>query len=294
MLLGLSYLTFGQQDPQYTQYMYNQAIINPAYAGSKEHLSIVALYRNQWTGLDGAPETPTFSAHTRIKERIGVGLSFINDRHGPVRENNVYADFSYTIPVGEDLKLALGLKAGATFHNIGLVDLAIIDPNDPLFAADVSSTSPNFGTGAFFYSEKYYVGVAMPNMLNTVHLDVNGRKFGSEVQHLFAMGGYVFQLTDNIKFKPSTMMKFQFDSPLSFDVNANFLFHDRLETGVSYRHQDSFSALVNFAITPKLRMGYAYDHIVSDIVEAASSSHEIFIQYDLIFPKKISRSPRFF
>jgi len=295
VLLGYSSTTVAQQDPQYTQYMYNQAVINPAYAGSKEALSIVSLYRNQWSGFDGAPKTLTLSGHSPIGENIGLGLSFISDEHGPVKENNIYADFSYTINVGEVSKLALGIKAGVTLHDIALssgVTTAVA--GDPLFANDVSKTNPNAGFGAFFYTDKYYVGLSMPNVLSSIHLDEDGRKYGSEVQHYFFTAGYVFQLTENTKLKPSFLVKSSFDAPVSFDVNANFLFYDKFEVGASYRSTDSFSGLVGFAFTDSIRLGYAYDHIMSDIQDAAASSHEVFLQFDLNFPKKVSRSPRFF
>lgn len=295
VLLGYSSTTFAQQDPQYTQYMYNQAVINPAYAGSKDALSIVTLYRNQWSGFDGAPKTLTLSGHSPVGENMGLGLSFISDQHGPVKENNIYADFSYTINVGEESKLALGLKAGVTLHDISLnsgVTTAVA--GDPLFAQDASKVNPNAGFGAFFYTNKYYVGLSMPNVLSSAHLDEDGRNYGSEVQHYFVTAGYVFQLTENTKLKPSFLVKSSFDAPVSFDVNANFLFYDKFEVGASYRNTDSFSGLVGFAFTDSIRLGYAYDHIMSDIQDAASSSHEVFLQFDLNFPKKVSRSPRFF
>ena len=294
VLLGYSSTSFAQQDPQYTQYMYNQAVINPAYAGSKEGLSIVALYRNQWTGFDGAPKTITLSGHSPIWEKVGLGLSLISDQHGPVKENNIYADFSYTLDLGASSKLAFGIKGGVTLHDISLTTVDLTTQGDPLFAENVSKATPNAGLGAFFYDEKYYVGLSMPNILNSVHLDENGRKYGSETQHYFLTAGYVFQLTENTKLKPSFLVKSSFDAPVSFDVNANFLFYDKFEVGASYRSTDSFSGLVGFAFSDSIRLGYAYDYILSDIREAASSSHEVFLQFDLNFPKKVSRSPRFF
>jgi len=294
VLLGYSSTTFAQQDPQYTQYMYNQAVINPAYAGSKDALSIVTLYRNQWTGFDGAPKTLTLSGHSPVGEKVGLGLSVISDQHGPVKENNIYADFSYTLDMGASSKLALGIKGGATLHDISLTSVDLTTQGDPLFAENVSKATPNAGLGAFFYDEKYYVGVSMPNVLNSVHLDEDGRKYGSETQHYFLTAGYVFQLTENTKLKPSFLVKSSFDAPVSFDVNANFLLYNKFEIGASYRSTDSFSGLIGFAFTDSIRLGYAYDHIISDIREAASSSHEVFLQFDLNFPKKVSRSPRFF
>lgn len=283
-----------QQDPQYTQYMYNMNVMNPAYAGSKESLSITALYRTQWSGLDGAPETITFSAHSPVGERVGLGLSAIKDELGPISETNVYIDFSYTLPMGENLKLALGIKAGATFHDVGLTSLELQDPGDPFFSEDINNVYPNVGAGAFLYTDNFYLGLSVPNFLNSIHLDENGLKYGSETQHFFATAGYVFQLSDNFKLKPSVMVKSAFDAPLSFDGNLNALFYDRFEIGASYRLDDSFSGLVGFQVTDFLRIGYAYDHITSELKGVGSASHEVIVTFDIFFKPRILHSPRFF
>ncbi|MCB0434439.1 MAG: type IX secretion system membrane protein PorP/SprF, partial [Mangrovimonas sp.] len=194
-----------QQDPQYTQYMYNFNVVNPAYAGSAEGLAIGALYRSQWVGLDGAPKTGTLSIHSPVGKKVGLGLSLIDDEIGPVHETNVYADFSYTLELGSEHKLAFGVKAGATFHNIGIWDgqIEVVDENDPFFAQNIDEVTPNIGAGAYFYKpNKYYVSVSMPNILNATHLDANGTKIGSETEHLFAAAGYVFSLSENFKLKP--------------------------------------------------------------------------------------------
>jgi len=287
-------LAQAQQDPQYTQYMYNMNVVNPAYAGSKETLSLTALYRKQWTGLDGAPETITFSGHSPVTDKVGLGLSAIKDELGPIKETNVHVDFSYTLQVSETLKLALGLKAGATFHDVGLTDLELQDPNDPFFAENINNTYPNIGAGAFFYGDNFYIGLSVPNMLKSVHLDANGTKFGSEENHYFATAGYVFQVSDNVKLKPSAMVKSAFTAPLSFDANLNALFYEKFEIGASYRLEDSFSGLVGFQATPYLRIGYAYDHIVSELDAVANASHEVILTFDVFFKKKSLRSPRYF
>ena len=292
-ILGID-MAYAQQDPQYTQYMYNMNVVNPAYAGSKETLSLTALYRKQWSGLDGAPETITFSGHSPINDEMGLGLSVIKDELGPVNETNVYVDYSYTLQVGENLKLALGLKAGATFHDVGLVDLELQDPNDPFFSQDISNTYPNIGAGAFFYGDNFYVGLSVPNFLTSVHLDENGLKYGSETNHYFATAGYVFQVSDNMKLKPSVMVKSAFDAPLSFDGNINALFYEKFEIGVSYRLEDSFSGLIGFQATHYLRIGYAYDHVISELDAVASASHEVILTFDVFFKKKSLRSPRYF
>ncbi len=284
----------GQQDPQYTQYMYNMNVINPAYAGSKENLSFGLLYRTQWSGIDGAPKTGTFFGHLPVGEKVGLGLSIISDEHGPVKETNAYADFSYTLRLGGEHRLAFGLKAGATFHDIGLAGIDVVDPNDPFFSQNINSTTPNIGAGFFYYTDNYYLAGSVPNILNSVHLDANGNQLGSEATHYFLTGGYVFELSPNAKLKPSFLVKSSFDAPTSFDINANMLFYEKFEIGASYRLDDSFSGLINFAITPSLRIGYAYDSVTSDIKRYAPASHEFMLLFDLNFPKNVSRSPRYF
>lgn len=289
--------SLAQQDPQYTQYMYNMAVINPAYAGSREGISLGALYRNQWTGFDGAPRTFTFFGHSPVGKNVGLGLSLISDQVGPVKETNAYTDFSYTLKLGGEHKLAFGVKAGLTFHDIGLlsqVGPTLIDQGDEAFSSDVNETTFNLGAGLFYYTEKYYLALSVPNFLKGTHLDVNGRTYGSEISHYFFTGGYVFQATENTKIKPSFLVKSAFDAPTSFDVNVNALFYEKFEIGASYRLDDSFSGMVNFAISPRLRIGYAYDAVNSDISSVASSSHEVFLLFDLYFPRKVSRSPRYF
>ncbi len=283
-----------QQDPQYTQYMYNMNVVNPAYAGLKEGLSINLLYRNQWSALEGSPETFTLAAHAPITEKVGLGLSLIRDELGPVKETNAYADFSYTLDVSTTFKLALGVKAGATFHDVGLVDLDLQDPGDPFFSENISQTYPNVGTGAFLYSDNFYLGVSVPNLLNSVHLDENGLKYGSETNHYFATAGYVYQLSENVKLKPSVMVKSAFDAPVSFDANINALFLEKFELGVSYRYDDSFSGIVGFQATPEFRIGYAYDAVTSEINNVAPASHEIIISYNILRNKRALRSPRYF
>ncbi|AVI50758.1 hypothetical protein C5O00_06055 [Pukyongia salina] len=292
-ILSTEFIT-AQQDPQYTQYMYNMNVVNPAYAGSKENLSITALYRKQWSGFDGAPETFTFSAHAPFGDKVGLGLSAIKDELGPVSETNVYADFSYTLEIGGNTKVALGIKAGATFHDVGLTDLELQDPNDPFFSQDISSTYPNVGAGAFLYGDNFYVGLSVPNLLNSVHLDENGLKYGSETNHYFATAGYVFQVSENVKLKPSVMVKSAFDAPVSFDGNLNALFFEKFEIGASYRLDDSFSGLVGFQVTENIRVGYAYDYITSDLDAVADASHEVILTFDLFFNKRTLRSPRYF
>jgi type IX secretion system PorP/SprF family membrane protein len=286
-----------QQDPHYTQYMYNMSVMNPAYAGSKESVSGGFLYRKQWVEIEDAPTTGTFFIHSPVGRNVGLGLSVISDKIGPVEENNFYGDFSYTLNLGGEHRLAFGLKAGLTMHKIDFNRIypTLPDVNDGVFGgANPSASFLNVGTGVFYYTQKYYVAFSVPNMLKTKYLDFDGRQYGSEELHYFLTGGYVFDINPNLKFKPFAMIKSSLNAPTSFDVSTNFMLYDKLELGATYRLEDSFGAMVNFAITPSLRIGYAYDHIVSDLNVVTPASHEFMLLFDLNFPKKVSRSPRYF
>ena len=285
---------YSQQDPQYTQYMYNMAMVNPAYVGATENITLGLLYRNQWTGISGAPQTSTFFGNAKLSESIGLGLSVISDQLGPVNETNLYADIGYAITLNNQNHLSFGLKLGATFHDIGLNNLTVFDADDPFFNNNINSTTPNIGAGIFYYSDTYYLGISIPNFLNSVHLNIEGSQLGSETQHYFITAGYVFQLSEDTKLKPSCLVKSAFDAPVSFDINANILLYHKLELGISLRNDDSFSGLVNFAITPQLNIGYAYDAIRSDIRRFAPSSHEVLIRYQFSEKNRRIRSPRFF
>jgi type IX secretion system PorP/SprF family membrane protein len=291
-----------QQDPQYTQYMYTMTVINPAYAGSQENLAIGLLYRSQWVGIDDSPKSATFSANSPVGKNVGVGLSIVSDKVGPVEENNVFADFSYTLQLGGEHRLAFGVKTGATFQKIGLFsDIGngyVPDPGDEAFSENTNNTYFNVGAGVFYYTDNYYVSFSIPNMLTNTYLDVsnNGQayKYGSENMHYFLSAGYVFNLSENTKFKPSFMLKSAINTPASLDVSANFLFFEKFEIGATYRLDDSVGAMANFAITPEIRIGYAYDYVTSALNVTTSGSHEIMLLFDLNFPKKVSISPRFF
>lgn len=295
---------FAQQDPQFTQYMYNMSVINPAYATAEEGiLNLGGLYRTQWVGLEGAPKTGTFFVHTPVNDKIELGLSFTNDNIGDiVNENNIYADFAYVLPVGLESKLSLGLKAGFTFFNANFDGFVLQSGNvstDIAFNENISKTFPNLGIGAFFFTDTYYLGLSAPNMLSTKHIEnENGIKAnGVQNVHYFFTGGYVFDISENLKLKPAFMGKAVKGAPFALDITANVLFNETLEAGLGYRLGDAVSALVNFRITPELRIGYAYDYTTTNLSSYNSGSHEIFILFDVDlfnFKGGYDRSPRFF
>lgn len=285
-----------QQDPQYTQYMYNMNVINPAYAGTKEHLTFGLLYRKQWMNIEDAPTSFTFYGEGATSKNVGLGLSIISDKIGPVTEQNIYGDFAYRIKLGENHNLSFGLKAGATLQKVNFSEIisTLPDPGEGIFGKNSNDATMNIGTGVFYYTDKYYVSFSIPNFIKSAHLDYDGREYGSDVSHYFLTAGYVFDLNPNLKFKPSFLVKSAFNVPASLDVSANFLYKEKVELGATYRLEDSFGVLVNFNVTPDLRIGYAYDHIVSNLDVSTSASHEIILLYDFLPVKKVSLSPRFF
>lgn len=288
---------YAQQEAQYTQYMYNMNIINPAYAGSIDGtLSLGLMGRSQWVNVPGAPQTATFSAHKPLKNGLGVGISLLADKLGPVNEQFLYADVSYTIPVGYYSNIAFGVKAGTTLFSAALADLKTFDiATDDSFSENISSIKPNFGAGVFYYSDKHYIGLSVPNILHSAYLDKEGNAVTkvNKINHFFLTGGYVFDINEDWKFKPSSMLKINLGTPLSMDISANALYKERLEAGLSYRLSESVSGLVNFRITEDLRIGYAYDYTLTDIKKFTSGTHEIFILFN-INNKVIILSPRFF
>ena len=303
-VMFLSLQNFAQQDPQFTQYMYNMSVINPAYATADEGiLNLGGLYRTQWVGVEGAPKTGTFFAHTPVNNKVELGISFTNDNIGDiVTENNIYVDFAYVLPVGVESKLSLGLKGGFTFFDTNFNGFVLQSGDvstDIAFNENISKTFPNIGIGAFFFTDHYYLGLSAPNMLSTKHIEnENGVKAtGVESIHYFLTGGYVFDINENLKLKPAFMAKAVNGAPLALDITANVLINERLEAGLGYRLEDAVSALVNFKVTPQLRIGYAYDYTTSNLSNYSSGSHEIFILFDVdLFGLKsgYDRSPRFF
>jgi len=300
----LSLQSYAQQDPQFTQYMYNMSVINPAYATADEGmLNLGGHYRTQWVGLEGAPKTGSFFAHTPINDKIEIGISFTNDNIGDVvSENNVFADFAYVIPIGYESNISFGLKAGFTFFDTTFDGFILQSGNtstDIAFNENITKAFPNLGLGAFFFTDYYYLGFSAPNMLSSKHIETENGIIATGVEnvHYFFTGGYVFDLNRDLKLKPSFMAKSVKGAPLAVDITANVLVNQRLEAGLGYRFGDAVTGMVNFRINPQLRIGYAYDYTTSNLGSFNSGSHEIFILFDIdLFGLKggYDRSPRFF
>ena len=296
-----------QQDPQFTHYMYNMSVINPAYAtDNADVLNLGGLYRAQWVGITGAPTTQSFFAHKPLSKRVEVGISFVHDEIGDVvNENNIFADFAYVLPISEKTKLSFGLKAGVTLFDTNFNGFQLTDPvPDPAFQNNVSQVFPNIGAGLYLFGPNYYAGFSAPNLMTTRHIEtVNGRPgSGVEAVHFFLTSGYVFTFNgnDNFKLKPAFMAKGVQGAPLSLDLTLNTLINNKFEIGAGYRMGDSVSGLASFFVTPTLRIGYSYDYTLTNLSAFNSGSHEVFILFDLDLSKFSSsgkgydKSPRFF
>lgn len=287
---------FPQQQSQYTQYMYNTMSINPGYIGTRGVPSVFGMYRAQWVGLDGAPETANFSIQSPITANgQGVGLSIINDKIGPSSETVLSIGYSRPIQLSESLTMSLGVSFSIDFLQVDFNKLNVYDPDDPLLTGVLSEVSPNIGAGVYFYSDKWYLGVSVPQILETQFYDDVKISVASQKMHFYAMGGYVFKLNENIHFKPAAMIKAINGAPLAVDLSANFLFMDKLTLGLAYRWDATVSGMAGFQINSSLNIGYAYDYDVTNIGNYNGGSHEIFLRFDL-FTKRQYRitTPRFF
>jgi type IX secretion system PorP/SprF family membrane protein len=299
----VSNVSMAQQEIQYTMYRFNNLLFNPAAAGSRDALTAVAAYRWQWVNVPGAPQTGSFSVHSPLQNNnIALGLTFINDRIGVTHTNKVEGNFAYRIPLdkAKKVKLSLGLSAGVVNYRAKLseVETGGGAGSDPSFNQNASIWLPNVGFGLYAYSQKFFVGVSVPNLLagsyNALKLFQTGANTSHQYYHLYASGGYVFDLGKKVKFAPSVMMKYvpKF-APIDFDFNANFIFIDRIWLGASYRLSDSYGFMAAFNVLPQLRIGYAYDLTISSLSRFTTGSHEIMLGYDFDFVNKGIVNPRY-
>ncbi len=284
-----------QQDAQYSQYMYNTISVNPAYAGSRGVLSVFGLYRTQWIGLDGAPETSTFSINTPLNNsKLGLGVSLVNDKIGPTNENNLSADLSYSIPTSETFKLSFGIKASANIFNLDVSKLSYENQDDPQFQNLKNRITPNVGAGVYWHSDRAYLGLSIPNFIETNRYDDNDTAIFKEKINYYFMAGYVFDINYDVKFKPALLTKMVQGAPLQVDVSGNFMFYDKFTLGVAYRWSASLSAMAGFQISDGLYLGYGYDHETTNLRKYNSGSHEIFLRFEFFNNYNKMTSPRFF
>ena len=283
-----------QQDSQYTQYIYNTMSVNSAYTGQRDVLSYTGLYRTQWVGIDGAPKTLTFGIHSPLKnENLGMGISIVSDQLGPIREDYINLNFSYTIRLNRSTELSFGLKGG--LHNLSS-DFSrgnSFQNTDVAFKENISLFSPTIGAGLYLHSTRSYLGLSAPNFLTTEHYNDYKESLASERLHLFLIGGYVFNIDNDIKLKPAFLIKAVSGSPLIADLSINAMFNNRFVFGLAYRWDDSLSGLTGLQVNKTLFIGYAYDYNTSIGNKYTGGTHEVMLRFELQQINKIL-SPRFF
>lgn len=291
-----------QQVPMYTHYMYNTLVINPAYAGSREALTITALHRSQWVGFKGAPLTQTLTLHAPLRnQHIGLGLAVCNDKAGPMATTSATGSFAYIMRLTERSKLALGLSAGARIFQANLSSLELDQQNDPVFVNNINSkVTPDVGFGAYYSRERFYAGISIPNLLEnsiTKSTEASGNTLiGKEQRHYFLIAGTMLPLSDNLAFKPTALLKVTGGAPAQADVTASFVLMNKLLLGGMFRSGDAVGALIGLDITEKLHIGYSYDWSYGmSSSKYNQGSHEIVLRYDfLLFGNKQIHTPRYF
>ncbi|MEW7280176.1 type IX secretion system membrane protein PorP/SprF [Aquimarina sp. 2201CG1-2-11] len=305
LLIILTNVSFGQQDAQYTQYMYNTISINPAYAGSRDAISITGLYRNQWVGIGGAPVTQTLNVHSPIgtSNKVGLGVSIVNDKIGPTQETFLDVDFSYTINTSVEGQLAFGVKAGGHLLDVNFNDLNQYTNSDVLLDTNIDNKfSPNIGIGSYYHTDKFYVGFSAPNLLQTQHFDESSTNniassfLAKERINYYLIGGYVFNINENLKLKPATLIKGVGGAPLQVDVSANVLFKEKLTLGLAYRWSAAASFLAGFQVSDTIMLGFAYDWETTELgnTEFNAGSYEFVLRYEIFKKQEKVLYPRFF
>lgn len=276
--------------------MHNTLWLNPAYAGSRDVMTVTGIYRSQWVNFDGAPQDQSITLHAPIMSRKGgIGLSVINDKIGPVKSTWIAADFAYHIRLNSKSKLALGLKGMVNLYTNNLSSLKLDEQADISFSKNVQSVLPNAGAGIYYYRNRFYAGVSSPRLIEN-KLTSSAYTLSKEQRHYFFITGFVVDLSKNVVLKPTVFVKATFGAPIEGDATATFIFSNKLDVGINYRTGDALCGLVGFNITDQLYVGYSYDWSFANTTgKYNSGSHEIMLRYDLIYKgdKKI-KSPRYF
>lgn len=291
-----------QQDPMYTHYMFNTLMVNPGYAGSRDALTITGLHRSQWVDFKGAPVVQSLTMHSPFKnEHFGVGLSILNDKIGSSNRTSIFGDFAYRMKLNKKSKLALGLSAGANIFQGNLSSLQLDQQSDPAFQNNITNRAlPNFGFGLYYSRERFYAGISAPGLLQNNYSNVslvNGTNLvGAEQRHYFFIAGAVLNITDNLAFKPTTLIKATSAAPIQADFTASFIIMKKVLLGVMYRTGDAVGGLIGFNATDQLYLGYSYDWSYGlRTGKYNQGSHEIVLRYDFIFfSKKQIHTPRHF
>ncbi|CAN5296699.1 type IX secretion system membrane protein PorP/SprF [soil metagenome] len=288
-----------QQEAMYSQYMFNGLVLNPAYAGSTDNLTASALYRRQWLAMEGAPVTQTLSVQSPIKnKKVGLGLTIINDKIAITKNLGVNGAYSYRILNNKGGAFSMGLQTGINHLYANYNDVALNPQNNPdnNFTDVQSFLIFNFGTGIYYNTDKFYAGLSVPYLYRAKITGLEETTISDPhfYRHYFLTSGYVFDVNDVLKVKPSALLKVAEGAPLQIDLNTNVWFYDVLGLGVSYRSRDAIVGMLEFQVSRQFRFSYAYDHPVTKLARVTSGSHEVMLRFDMVSPNTKYISPRYF
>lgn len=290
-----TYFGYSQQDPQFSHYMYNTMSVNPGYTGSRGHLTILGLHRSQWVGLNGAPTTQTLGIDSPVGKNVGLGFVLVNDAIGPANETYLDLNFSYTVKLNRyDKRLSFGIKGGGRLFNVDF-SKGIFQNPDAVFENNIKNKFfPTIGAGVYYHTRKSYIGLSIPNFFSDDHYSDLEESVAAERMHYFLIGGTVFDVADNVKLKPSFLVKYVPGAPVIADVSANALINETLTLGLAYRWDDSFAGLIGLQVSPRINIGYAYDLTSTKLKNYNSGTHEIMIRFELKSEERKLKSPRFY
>ncbi|MCB0371598.1 MAG: type IX secretion system membrane protein PorP/SprF [Muricauda sp.] len=293
VLLAVTQVT-AQQDPQFTQYMYNTMSVNPAFAGSNGHLSALLMHRSQWVGINGAPNTQILAVDSPLENKLGVGGVLTHDALGPSSEFSVDGNVSYTIQLDStNRKLSFGLKLGGRIFNVDF-SKGLTEDSDVAFQNNIKGKFfPTIGAGIYYNSGNGYLGFAIPNFFSQKHYDGQEQEIAAERLHYYLIGGKVMDLTPEVKLKPAFFVKWVPGAPIIADVSVNALLKETFTFGLAYRWDDSFSTLLGMQINANLSAGYAYDLTSSNLAAYTGGSHELFLRYEFKSTQKQLDPPTF-
>ncbi|MGB5317771.1 PorP/SprF family type IX secretion system membrane protein [Eudoraea sp.] len=283
IMLFCTHLSYSQREPQYTQYMYNIGSFNPAYVGTVESMDITALYRAQWIDIPGAPRTIRFGTNIPFADRRnGIGFNIVNDQIGPTSSTYLDVSYSYQIIISDKTRLAFGIDAGGSFLNVDFSKGDFENPGEPILdRGTINEFYPIIGAGVFLYADNWYFGASAPNFLTDGIYNDEVATIVDDKLQFNIIGGYVFELSDNLKLKPAVLVNLISGAPTTFNISANFLINDVFTAGASYRVDNAVSGLVGFQISNSLFAGYSYDYNTNPLGEYNNGSHEVILKFYL-------------
>lgn len=288
--------SFAQQETLFSQYMFNPALFNPAYTGSRGVSSLYLHHRSQWVEMDGAPKISYVGFQTLLEnQKVGLGFNAITESVGPIRSTTLNLDWSYHLQMGLVGKLAFGIKGTVDKLDVDLSGINQYQDDAYLYANIDRPFVTNFGVGFFYYTDRLYIGGSVPYIFSNRHYDSATNYQAEDWSHVYLTAGYVFDLSSQLKFKPSIFYRSVPNVVQQFDISGNLLIDDKVQLGLTYRINTAYSVMTAFQISPQMLIGYSYDREATELQQFNKGSHELFLRYEFSILNKLKlQSPRFF